>query len=226
VIVLYLIFIALFAFVLGGLNGAIITSKLAYGDDIRKHGSGNAGLTNFYRTYGGQGAFLVVLIDVIKTALPVILGGNLLADHFAFANVEERILLGRTFAGLFAVIGHAYPCFNDFKGGKGILAAGTMILFLDYRVFLIVAVVFFSVVALTRYVSLASVLTALAFPIAMLVLGMPFWATILAALCATFVIYRHRENLQRLVKGEERKLSIGKKPEQAEQPEQTEEESS
>jgi len=213
-IILYFVAIALFAYVLGGLNGSIITSRIVYGDDVRKHGSGNAGLTNFYRTYGGQAIFLVILIDVIKTALPVIVGGNLLADHLTFGNVEERMFIGRTFAGLFAVIGHSYPCFSGFKGGKGILAAGTMIAFLDYRVFLILAVVFFGTIALTRYVSLGSVLAAVAFPVSMFFLGINLWATLLAAICGGFVIYRHRENLQRLYAGEERKLSIGKKREQ------------
>jgi len=222
--ILYFAAIAAGAYFFGGLNGAILTSRLVYGQDIREHGSGNAGLTNFYRTYGGQAMFLVLLIDVIKTALPVVVGGMILETSSTFGSVEDRIIIGRTFAGLFAMIGHAYPCLHGFKGGKGILSGGTVALFLDIRVFFILFVIFAIVVLITRYVSLGSVIMGVAFPVAYLVLGMPLSATLLAALCGIFVIYRHRENIGRLIAGEERKLSFGKKREQEEHEAQEEEE--
>ncbi|MCL2589138.1 MAG: glycerol-3-phosphate 1-O-acyltransferase PlsY [Oscillospiraceae bacterium] len=212
--ILVFVLIALGAYFSGGLNGAIITSRLVYGDDIRQHGSGNAGLTNFQRTYGGQAIFLLVLIDVVKTAAPVILGGMVLESMLDFGTVADRVIIGRTFAGLFAMIGHSYPCLYGFRGGKGILSGGTMVLFLNGYAFLILLAVFLLAVILTRYVSLGSVLAGLALPISFIVLGMNFWATLLALLCGAFVIYRHRENIGRLLTGQERKLSFGKKREE------------
>jgi len=213
VAVLYFAAIAAGAYFLGGLNGAIITSRIVYREDIRKHGSGNAGLTNFYRTYGGRAIFLLILIDVIKTALPVIAGGMILEGAFTFGTVEERVMIGRTWGGLFAIIGHAYPCLYGFKGGKGILAGGTMVLFLDLRVFLILLLLFVLAVLFTRYVSLGSIATGIALPIAFLALGMGLWPTLIAVLCAVFVTYCHRDNIARLLAGQERKFSLRKKRE-------------
>ena len=211
--VLYFAAIAAGAYFLGGLNGAIITSRIVYREDIRKHGSGNAGLTNFYRTYGGRAIFLLILIDVIKTALPVIAEGMILEGAFTFGTVEERVMIGRTWGGLFAIIGHAYPCLYGFKGGKGILAGGTMVLFLDLRVFLILLLLFVLAVLFTRYVSLGSIATGIALPIAFLALGMGLWPTLIAVLCAVFVTYCHRDNIARLLAGQERKFSLRKKRE-------------
>ena len=211
--VLYFILIALGAYFFGGLNGALITSRLVHGEDIRQHGSGNAGLTNFYRTYGKRAVFLLVLIDVIKTALPVIVGGMLIESALDFGTVTDRLLIGRTWGGLFSMIGHAYPCLYQFKGGKGVLSGGTMALFVDIRIFGILLLLFVLTVLLTRYISLGSILAGLGFPIAYIVLGINIWATGLAILCGAFVIYRHRENIVRLCKGQERKFSFSRKKE-------------
>ncbi|MCL2843432.1 MAG: glycerol-3-phosphate 1-O-acyltransferase PlsY [Oscillospiraceae bacterium] len=208
--ILLLLAIAAGSYLLGGLNGAIITSRLVYRDDIRNHGSGNAGLTNFYRTYGSHAIFLLILIDVLKTAVPVIVSGMLVSDTFTFASVEERVLVGRTFGGLFAMVGHAYPCLYKFKGGKGVLAGGTAVLFMDIRVGLIVWGVFFVAVVLTKYVSLGSILAGIALPFTFLLFGSNPWAVVLSALYGLLLIYRHRENIVRLFCGEERKLSFGK----------------
>ena len=215
-VVLYFILIAAGAYFLGGLNGAILTSRLVYGDDIRKHGSGNAGLTNFYRTYGAQAMFLVLLIDVLKTALPVVVGGMILESALDFGTLTDRVMIGRTWGGLFAVLGHSYPCLYHFKGGKGVLAAGTAILFLDLRVFFILAAFFAVTVLLTRYVSLGSIVAALAFPISFILFRVNLWATLLAVVYGAFVIYRHRENIARLLTGQERKLTFHKKKEKEE----------
>jgi len=209
--VVYFLGLALGAYLIGGLNGAIITSRLAYKDDVRKHGSGNAGLTNFLRTYGGRAVFLVVLIDVLKTAFPLIMGGTLLETAFTFGTVSERIMIGRTFGGLFAMIGHAYPCMYKFKGGKAALSSATLALFLDIRIFGIFAAVFLLAVLLTRYISLGSILAGISLPVSYIVLGLGLWPTILAFCCAAFVVFRHHGNIGRLVKGEERKISFQKR---------------
>ena len=218
--ILLLFAIAAGSYLLGGLNGAIIVSRLVYGDDVRKHGSGNAGLTNFYRTYGSRAILLLILIDVLKTAVPVIVGGMLVSSTFTFASVEERVLVGRIFGGLFAMVGHAYPWLYHFKGGKGVLAGGTAALFMDMRVGLIVWGVFIVAVLLTKYVSLGSVLAGIALPISFLLLGANPWAVLLSALCGLFLVFRHRENIIRLLRGQERKLSFGKKRQAALEQEQ------
>jgi len=211
--VFYVIAIAAGAYFLGGLNGAIITARLVYRDDIRAHGSGNAGLTNFHRTYGKRGMPLVLLIDVIKTALPVIVGGMLLESALTYGTVTDRIMIGRTLGGLFAMIGHAYPCLYKFKGGKGVLSGGTMALFVDIRIFLILLLIFAVTILLTRYVSLGSILVGIGFPVSYFVLDINMWATLLAVCAGVFVVYRHWENIQRLYKGEERKFSLSRKKE-------------
>jgi len=208
---LYFFGLAVVAYFLGGLNGAIITSRLIYKDDIRKHGSGNAGLTNFFRTYGSRVIVLVLLIDVLKPAVPVILGGMLLESALTFGAPTERVILGRTFGGVFAMLGHAYPCLYRFKGGKAVLAGGTAALFIDIRVFAVIMAVFVLVVFLTRYVSLGSVLAGIALPTAFVIFHLGLWSTVLAFCGGLLVVCRHHGNIARLLKGEERKLSFGKK---------------
>jgi len=213
---LYFLVIIAGSYFLGGLNGAIITSRLVYKEDIREHGSGNAGLTNFLRTYGTRAVFLMVLIDVLKTAFPVVMSGMLLENAFTFATVTERVMIGRTLGGLFAMVGHAYPCLYKFKGGKAALSAVTVALFLDIRVAAVVLGVFLVAVAITRYVSLGSVLIGVCFPVSFLIFNLGLWATILSFCCGGFIIFRHVGNIKRLFKGEERKLSFGKRGEEAE----------
>lgn len=205
--------IAAGAYLMGGANGAIICSRLVYKDDVRLHGSKNAGLTNFWRTYGKQSVFLLILIDVLKTAIPVLLGGMFLVNYASFLQTEDRLMIGRTFAGFFAMLGHSYPVYYGFKGGKAVLAGGTVAIFIDYRVALFVWGLFFLALLLTRYVSLGSVLAGLAFPIAFAFFGFHPIALGLSAACGLFIVYRHHGNIARLLKGEERKVgSKGKKP--------------
>ena len=208
--VLLFIAIALVAYFLGGLNGAIITSRLVYRDDIRSHGSGNPGLTNFYRTYGGRAVVLLILIDVLKAAIPVLAGGMLLAQLAAFDLLTEPAVLGRLWAGLFSMLGHAFPCLYGFRGGKCALSGGTMVLIADWQVFLIILVVFVLAIALSRYVSLGSILAGITLPVGFLILGYPGWIVALAALCGALLFARHLDNIGRLFRGEERKLSLGR----------------
>jgi len=213
---------ALPAYILGSLNGAIITSKAIYRKDIREYGSGNPGLTNFYRTFGKGGFILVLLIDVIKTIAPVLFGGMLFA-YFRDMVLIELWPIGRLFtvsffgqalAGLFVMVGHCFPLFYKFKGGKGVTAIGAIVVVIDWRLALISWGIFLIVVTLTRYVSLGAMLGSIAFPASMLLLNKVGLAEFKIAefnvivLCVLLVIVRHASNIKRLVKGEESKLVL------------------
>lgn len=200
---IYLLAIAVVSYICGGMNGAIIASKLIYKKDIRDYGSGNAGLTNFYRTFG-KSAVLVILIDCLKTVLPIILGGILMGQF-------ERVLLGRLVAGFFVMLGHSFPVFYKFKGGKTLLSGGFLAFFIDWRVAVLAWGVFIVVVLLTRYVSLGGICAGAMLPISMLICRVGVWYEVLiAACCGALLIARHKDNIVRLIKGEERKFSFKK----------------
>ena len=143
---------ALSSYLLGNLNGSVCISALME-DDVRKHGSGNAGLTNFFRNYGFAGTGLVLLVDMIKTALGC-LSASLMLERFGYG--YEGLMLGAVAVSL----GHDFPILLGFRGGKGILCGFTVALVLDWRVALIILAVFVITFAVTRYVSLGSVLAA------------------------------------------------------------------
>ena len=195
--------VILVGYCLGNINGAIIISKCMMKDDVRSHGSGNAGLTNFFRTYGGFQSLLVILIDVLKCVIACLLAGWLLPEFGIFAKLA---------AGVATILGHSYPAAAGFRGGKGILCGAAMAACTDWRVFALILTVFIVTIALTRYVSLGSVLAAVTFAVMFMVLH---WGEtdvlILAVFAASFVIFRHRSNIVRLVKGTESKLSFRKK---------------
>ena len=135
------------SYLAGCCNGAIITSFLFYHDDIRKHGSHNAGLTNFYRVYGGKFAVCVILIDMLKAFVAVKLGSIVFGEYLGLR------LEGEYFSALFCVIGHIFPAFYSFKGGKGILCSGTLLLLLDWRIAAVGWGLFLLLWLTTRYVS-------------------------------------------------------------------------
>lgn len=195
--------IALVSYFLGCINGAVLTSKLLYHDDVRKHGSGNAGLTNFYRTYGAKYALCVIVLDMGKAVAAAFLASALLRFYGADAAL---LVLGKYFAGLFCLIGHVFPVTERFKGGKGILCCATLLLCLDWRIALAAWGLFFVIVLLTRYVSLGSVCAAISFPIMTHVVYGSVRLTVLSLLMAVLVIWAHRENITRLVHGTENKF--------------------
>ena len=214
---------ALPAYVLGSVNGAIITSKAIFRKDIRDYGSGNPGLTNFYRVFGKAGVLLVVLIDVVKTVAPVLFGGWLFA-YFPdialtgagqFIGITSLTLFGQALAGFFVMLGHCFPVFYKFKGGRAVMAIGAVAVIIDWRVALISWGVFILVTLITRYVSLGAIIGSMAFPSSMALLevgGIP--ELIIIILCALLVIVRHSPNIKRLVKGEESKLILKRSKEQ------------
>ena len=203
--VLRIVITALACYFLGNHNGAICVSHMLH-DDVREHGSGNAGLTNFIRNYGVNRSILVILIDVLKAVLACILGGLMF---------PEDPIVGRTLGGVAVMLGHDFPALQGFRGGKGILSGWFIAWCIDWRVGLMIAVVFFAAYLTTQYVSLGSILSAATFGVGFVLLypgNIPVIAgTVFMSL---LTIFQHRENLIRLLKGTERKtnlLSKGKK---------------
>lgn len=191
-------------YLLGNVNGAICASRLR-GDDVRTHGSGNAGLTNFIRSYGANHSFMVILIDAGKGVLATALGGILLKNDLGY-------LSGAALGASAVMLGHMLPVFYGFRGGKGILTGLFVALVLDWRVALLILVVFAVCYFSTRYVSLSSVLAAVAFGAGFAVFH---WNDSIVMFCGIFMsvmaIFMHRSNISRLIKGEESKTDLFKK---------------
>lgn len=201
----YVLGLAVCGYLLGNLNGAIIISRLLMKEDVRTHGSGNAGLTNFFRSYGGASTLLVLVIDLAKAVAAALVGGWLLGR---FGQAEFGKMLG----GVFTVVGHMFPVFFGFRGGKGILCCAGIAAVMDGWLLLVILLVFILVLALSRYVSLASCIAAVVFPFAFMY---RFWGNLpvilLAFTLAVGVIFMHRENIKRLMKGTENKFSFHRK---------------
>ena len=192
---------ALVCYFLGNHNGAICVSMMM-GDDVRSHGSGNAGLTNFIRNFGAGSAFLVIAIDVFKAILACQIGG-LVFDPLGYR------LEGMTLAGVAVMLGHDFPALQGFRGGKGILSGWFVAFMIDWRIGAMIGVVFFAAYLLTQYVSLGSVLAAATFGIGFAVFHHDrLWVMLGGIFMAALTLYQHRGNIVRLVKGEERKTNL------------------
>ena len=189
-------------YLLGSLNGALVISRLGMHDDVRKKGSGNAGLTNFHRSYGGWSTLLVIVIDLGKMIGACLLAKLILPEYPDYAKM---------LAGFFVQLGHIFPLYFRFRGGKGILCSAALALMMDWRIFAIIMAVFLILFFATRYVSLGSILAAVSFAICFGVIfsGHP-WIWGMAIAMAVMAIFMHRGNIQRLLKGEERKTHFHK----------------
>ena len=190
------------AYMLGNLNGAFLAGQRIAGEDIRKKGSGNAGLTNFIRNYGAGSAITVVLTDMSKAILACLVGGGLLAPF-------GHEVAGRALGGLFVILGHAFPALLGFKGGKGILSGVTVALMMDWRIGLFVFGIFLAAYWLTHYVSLGSVLSSGSFGF---IYAIFHWEEKFAVCVGFFlsflIVWLHRSNIVRLIKGQERKTNL------------------
>lgn len=199
----YSIVIALLiSYFLGNLNGAVFMSLLKH-DDVRSHGSGNAGLTNYIRNFGRSSALLVVAIDMGKAVLACEAGRLIMSPYDLSAE--------GTAIGAFGVLmGHIFPALLGFKGGKGILSGVTVALMLDWRLGLLVFAIFLVAYLITHYVSLGSVLSAGSFgPLYALVHPQAgFFPIFVSCLLSVLVVWMHRANIKRLLKGEERKTTL------------------
>ena len=203
------ILVAVAAYFCGCFNGAVIVSKYILRDDVRKHGSGNAGLTNFYRTFGGPLTLVVILTDVLK-AIVAVWVGILAAKYFIGADVLT-IAIGKYWAGTFCLLGHMFPCMFHFKGGKGILSGGTIAIMIDWRIALVVWGGFLVLTVLTRYVSLGSCWAGASFPFATWFVYRSVELTVLAVVIGGLILWKHRGNIVRLVHGNENKFSLHRK---------------
>ena len=199
--VLSILIAAIACYLLGNHNGAICVSAIL-GDDVRKHGSGNAGLTNFIRNYGTGSALLVVVIDAGKAVLACLLGGLLLQPY-------GLGLEGRVLGGACVMLGHVFPALQGFRGGKGILSGLFVALSVDWRIALLVTAVFFIFYFMTQYVSLGSILGSAAFGIGFVVFYHSNIPVMLGGIfMSALAIFMHRGNLARLLKGQERKTNL------------------
>ncbi|MGN6567305.1 MAG: glycerol-3-phosphate 1-O-acyltransferase PlsY [Flavipsychrobacter sp.] len=196
------------AYLLGSIPTAVWVSKRVYGIDIREHGSGNAGATNTFRILGSKAGSLVMLGDMLKGFLAVKLAlfSSLSWSGEPFMNLE-------IFLGLAAVIGHIFPIWADFRGGKGIATLFGMILSIQPLVAVSLVLVFFLMLFLTRYVSLSSISASIAFPLLILfIFNMPELSYRLFAIGTAFlVVLTHYKNINRLLNGNENKVPLFRK---------------
>lgn len=196
---------ALCAYLISGINPAIILSNKIYHKDIRTCGSGNPGFTNFKRSFGNKWAWWVLLFDLLKSAIVVAVFADM------FENYLRVYQLGAAYTGLFALLGHAFPIWYKFKGGKGFLAYMSVIWFIDWRAGLIAVCLMLVLLLLTKYMSLSTVLAMLSCPVTLFFTGASVSVISLCAISVLFIAYRHKENFKRLANGTENKFSLSKK---------------
>lgn len=195
------IFLSMFvAYLLGNISGGLILGKLFFNKDIREYGSKNAGTTNALRVFGIKAGALTFVIDFFKSILACFVGMRLLG------------LNGILLAAIFVVIGHNWPLFLNFKGGKGIASSFGFIIFLDYKIAVVAIIIFITIVVLTKYISLGSMITTiLVLPISYIFFGYRNIYVLLTFLfLASLSIFRHKSNIIRLLKGNENKIKLKK----------------
>jgi glycerol-3-phosphate acyltransferase PlsY len=196
---------AMFAYLLGSIPSAVWYGKFFHGIDIRQYGSGNAGATNSLRILGKKAGIIVLIFDLLKGFLAVYL-----SQYFLKNNNEILPLV----IGILVVLGHIYPVFAQFRGGKGVATAIGVVVAVLPMAALVCVIVFLLTVVLSKYVSLGSLLGALAFPVQV---SLKFWNNVsdpyyvgLAWLLFFILAYTHRENIQKLLKGTESKFGAKK----------------
>ena len=196
---------------LGCSNGAILVSRFILRDDIRKHGSGNAGLTNFYRVFGGKLTLLVILTDVLKAVVSVLLGmlGAYLLRRCGINAITS--LRAKYIAGVFCELGHMFPVTFGFKGGKGILSGGFITIMIGWQVAAVVWGAFLILAVSTRYVSLGSIATGVLLPIITWIMYRDPLCLVCALIIGGLIVFQHRSNINRLIHGTESKFAFHSK---------------
>jgi len=193
---------AVAGYLLGSVNTSLVLGKLFYKKDVRQYGSGNAGATNTLRTLGKTAAIMVVVGDFLKGILACLIGKWLAGE------TSDGVYGGMYVAGIMAVIGHNWPLYFGFKGGKGVMTAFAAVLMFSPLAALICLLSFVLVVAITRYVSLGSIIGGAAFPLVTWILGEQLFLILTGVLLALLIIFRHSSNISRLLDGNEKKLSF------------------
>ncbi len=191
------------AYLIAGINPAILLSRAIYHEDIREKGSGNPGFTNFKRVFGSRFAYVVFALDLLKSILPCFLFGILFSHYLGMYQV------GVAYTGVFALLGHAYPIWYRFRGGKAFLVGAGAIFLMDWRAGLIATVVMIVFLFTLQYMSLASIMAALSCPISLAILGVEHPAVLACCIFSSaFIIYRHKANINRLFHHTESKFRL------------------
>ncbi len=188
--------IGLLGYFFGSISFSVILTKLKFKEDVRSSGSGNAGATNVARVFGMSAGLMTLLCDVLKTVIPMLLGSFLLGD------------LGLAIGGIATILGHCFPIFFGFKGGKGVSVAAAVALISDWRLFLIAIGVFLIIAVITRYVSLGSIIAVTVYAV---IQFLPYFEMsgeklVLGVVVPAVVVFMHHSNIKRLLKGEETKF--------------------
>lgn len=217
--ILALIVIAILSYLLGSLNFGIIISKSLNKDDVRSHGSGNAGSTNMLRNFGKKYAVMTIIGDMLKVAVAILIAYLVMKylGHTSLSKESSAQILGvdakmftKSFAGFFCVIGHIFPCFFSFKGGKGVATAGGMVFMIDWRIAIILFAIFIITVAVTKYVSLGSIIMAVLYPVLIFVFYKSLPLTVISAVFTIIVVVAHRDNIKKLINNTESKIGSKK----------------
>jgi len=200
------IVISLVAYFIGSISFSVIFSRKFAGFDVRDKGSGNAGTTNVLRTVGKRVAALTLVCDILKGVIAIaiaIIAGKI------WSEIDVQIL--KYLAGFFAILGHTFPIFFEFRGGKGVATALGVLITLNWKIGLICLIFALILIIFTKMVSLGSIMAAVLYPILTIFMGEAnFWAVVVSLLIALLVIFNHRENLKRLKNGTENKISFKK----------------
>lgn len=201
------ILVVIIAYLLGSISFSVIISKKLAGFDVREKGSGNAGSTNVLRTVGKKGAILTLICDCLKGVIAVLIAYIVSKTT---QNTDGALLV--QLAGLAVVLGHTFPIFFNFKGGKGVATSLGVLLIINWQIGLICLVFALLLMALTRFVSLGSVSAAILFPVLTIFIHSHYIVDgsyiIFALLLGSFVVFNHRANVKRLLEGKENKLSF------------------
>lgn len=220
---------AVVAYLLGSINTAVIVTKIVTKgkQDIRQMGSGNAGFTNVLRSVGKVPAIFTIVCDALKCVIAVIIGWFI----FSFVSADSAAVssdlsyIGKYIAGIFCIFGHSYPVYFNFKGGKGVVTAAGLMLSEDWRVFLLILTTFLLVFIFTKIISISSITCAVLYAVYTFIitffvdyrggagysLSYVIISTSAALIIGVFVIVKHKENIGRLLRGEEKKITAKKK---------------
>ena len=220
-LILAILISAVLSYLLGSFNSSILVVRLLKHQDIREFGSHNAGLTNTLRCFGKGCAALTLVGDLAKGIVAVLLSKGICELLGTGLTAQNDVHFIGNIAGIFAILGHVFPIYYHFKGGKGVLVGVSVFLGIDWKVFLCLIVIFAVVLAISKYVSLGSIIAAACCPVVTFLFqfwqrgDLPMWYlwlnTGLAALMGAWVIYMHRTNIQRLKAGNENKFSFHSK---------------
>lgn len=217
-IIISAVLIAVASYLLGSLNFGVILSNHFAKDDVRNHGSGNAGTTNMLRSYGKKLAIVTIIGDMAKVAVAILIALGIL-QIMGIKEILENdfgdnyVVYVKSLAGFFCVLGHIFPCYFKFKGGKGVATSGGMVFAIDWRIGLILLVLLIVIVAVTKYVSLGSIGIAVLYPVFIFLFYKSIVLTVIAVVFTLIVVIAHRENIKKLINHTENKISFSKNKE-------------